>query len=87
MNLKELLELSQWKNFIEIKVIPNSSKTEFLWIMENNVLKFSAKWVPEKWKVNTEIIKYLSLELWIKKNSINIVSWSTSRNKLLRIDL
>lgn len=86
MTLKEIIKLVPWKNFIEIKVVPNSAKTEYISIMDNNVLKIAAKWVPEKWKVNDEIIKYIAKELWVSKNNITIISWGTSRNKLVRID-
>lgn len=87
MNLKEILKLNPWKNFINIKVIPNSPKTEFVWVMADGALKLSAKWLPEKGKVNDEITKMLSKEFGIKRDNINIISWATSRNKLIRIDI
>ncbi len=76
--------LDNW--FLKIKVIPNSQNNDFVWVLGDSVLKFKIKWVPEKWKVNKELQKFLSKELNLSKNSIKIVSWETSRNKLLKID-
>lgn len=71
---------------LKIKVIPNSPKTEFNWEMSDWTLKIKSKWVPEKWKVNIEIIKFLSSYLEIPKENIKIISGETSRQKLLKIE-
>jgi len=73
-------------NIIKIKVVPNSQNNLFLWEMNDWCLKFKIKWVPEKWKVNKEIISFLSKELKIAKNNIKLLSWETSRNKTIKID-
>ncbi len=73
-------------NIVKIKVVPNSQNNLFLWEMDDGCLKFKIKWVPEKWKVNKEIINFLSKELKIAKNNITILSWETSRNKTIKID-
>lgn len=73
-------------NIIKIKVVPNSQNNLFLWEMDDWCLKFKIKWVPEKWKVNKEIINFLSKELKIAKTNIKLLSWETSRNKTIKID-
>lgn len=73
-------------NILKIKVTPNSPKTEFFWEFEDGTLKLKAKWIPENWKVNSEIIKFLSKTLKIKKSNIEIVSWLTSRKKSIKIE-
>lgn len=87
MSFIEKLDLKDWKNFINIRVIPNSPKTEFVEIMENWVFKIRAKWLPEKGIVNSEIIKYFSKELKINKKNIEITSWKTAKNKTIKIIL
>lgn len=71
---------------LSLKVTPNSSKTEIVWEMEDWTLKLKARWVPEKWKVNEEIIKFLSKTLEIEKSKIKIISGETSRQKLFKIE-
>ncbi len=85
--LSDFISLEKWKTFFDIKVIPNSPKTEFVEKMENWVLKIRWKWVPEKGKVNSEIIKYFSKELKIDKKNIEITSWKTSSLKKIKISI
>jgi uncharacterized protein YggU (UPF0235/DUF167 family) len=80
------LEIKEKKAFLSIKVIPNSSKTEVVWVMENWTLKIKVKQIPENWKANEEIIKFLSKELKLEKNKIKIIKWWSSKSKLLKID-
>ncbi len=86
MNLFDYLDKKETHSFLNIKVIPNSSKTEVVWVMDNWVLKIKSRWIPENWKVNLEIIDFISKELKINKKNIKIISWETSRNKLIKID-
>lgn len=71
---------------LTLKVTPNSPKTEIVWEMEDWTLKLKARWVPEKWKVNEEILKFLSKTLEIEKSKIKIISGETSRQKLFKIE-
>lgn len=71
---------------LSLKVTPNSPKTEIVWEMKYWTLKLKARWVPEKWKVNEEIIKFLSKTLEIEKSKIKIISGETSRQKLFKIE-
>lgn len=74
------------KWILSLKVTPNSLKTEIVWEIEDWTLKLKAKWVPEKWKVNEEIVKFLSKTLEIDKSKIKIISGETSRQKLFKIE-
>lgn len=71
---------------LKIKVIPNSWKNEILWEWEDVFLKIKVKWVPENWKVNNELIKFLAKNLKIEKSKIKIISGKKERKKLLKVD-
>lgn len=85
MNLIEFIDKKENIWYLKIKVIPNSDKTEIVWLMDDWVLKIKSRWIPENWKVNLKIIDFISKNLWINKKFIQIVSWETSRNKLIKI--
>jgi len=84
MNLKNYINLKE-DNFLKIKVIPNQPKTEFFSVMDDGVLKIRLRAIPEKWKANKELIKFLSKELNIPKEKISISSWSTGKSKRIKI--
>lgn len=86
MEILEKINLKTGKNFLRLKVIPNSSKTEIVEIMENAVLKIKIKAIPEKWKANAEVINFFSKGLKINKQKINITSGKTSSLKTIKID-
>jgi len=77
------------KNYLRIKVIPNSSNNEIKEIMTDDsgeeTIKIKIKAAPEKGKANTELIKFLSKELDIKRSKISIISGKTDRIKLIKI--
>lgn len=69
---------------IQVKVTPNASKTQIVgW--EGDVLKVRVKGVPEKGRVNEELIEFLAEELEIAKSKIAIISGHTSRLKRIEI--
>ena len=84
MEIKDYIDTNN--AYFKIKVVTNSNKTEFIWIMDNWVLKIRLKSLPEKWKANIELIKFLSGELNINKNAIKIISWHTNHFKIINID-
>lgn len=86
MEILEKIKLKTGKNFLKLKIIPNSSKTEIVEIMENGVLKIRVKAIPEKWKANAEIIKFFSKNLRINKQKIDITSGKTTSLKTIKID-
>ncbi len=85
MNLIEFIDKKENIWYLKIKVIPNSDKTEIVWLMDDWVLKIKSRWVPENGKVNLEIIDFISKNIKINKKFIQIISWETSRNKLIKI--
>lgn len=86
MDLTKYLEKKWDSYFLKLRIIPNSKNTEIFWLMENGILKVKIKSVPEKWKANKELIDLIAKTLKIKKTSIDLVSWLTDKNKLLKID-
>lgn len=86
MNLIDFIDIKEKKWFFKVKVIPNSAKTEIIWIMDDGTIKVKSRWIPEKWKVNIELINFISKELKINKKEVSITSGITSKNKLIKID-
>jgi uncharacterized protein (TIGR00251 family) len=82
------LNISWWNNLatiIQVKVTPNASRNQILgW--EGEVLKVRIKGVPEKGRVNEELIEFLADEWDIPKSRIAILSGHTSRLKRLKIE-
>lgn len=69
---------------LSVKVIPNASKNEILrWEEGRLVIKIQG--VPEKGKVNANLIAFLAKTLGIAKSQIEILSGETSRLKRLNI--
>ena len=85
MNLIEYVKFVDKKAYLNLKITPKFPKNEFFWIREDGALKLRIKWVPEKWLVNKELIKFLSKTLKINKANIKIISWLTSQNKIILI--
>lgn len=85
MNIKEHISMDWSIWFLKIKITPKSQKNEFFSILDNWTLKIRIKAVPENWKANKELISFLSKELGIKKNNIEITSWKTDQLKCIKI--
>jgi uncharacterized protein len=75
--------------YLNVKVIPKSSKTELVDILKdeegNQTLKIKLKAVPEKGKANQELTKYLAKLFEVPKNKVTISSGKTSRTKLIKL--
>ena len=70
---------------LDVKVTPYSSKNEILrW--EENRLVLKIQGVPEKGKVNENLIAFLAHTLKISKSNIHILSGETSLLKKLHIE-
>lgn len=70
---------------LEVKITPNASRNEILrW--EENLLVIKIKGIPEKGKVNENLIDFLAKTLGIAKSQIKIVSGRASRLKKLNIE-
>lgn len=69
---------------LEVKITPNASRNEILrW--EENRLVIKIKGVPEKGKVNENLVAFLAKTLEITKSQIKIAAGQTSRIKKLDI--
>lgn len=86
MEILEKIDLKKWKNFLKLKIIPNSAKTEIVEFMGNGVLKLKVKAIPEKGKANKEIINFFAKSLRINKQKIDITSGKTASLKTIKID-
>ncbi|MDP4007727.1 MAG: DUF167 domain-containing protein [Candidatus Peregrinibacteria bacterium] len=71
--------------YLRIKVLPKSAKNEIVDIMDDETIKIRIKAIPEKGKANQALIKFLSQELDIQKDSIKIISGKTDQVKLIKI--
>ena len=73
------------KEYIRVKVIPNSAKTEIKGEMADGTLKIAVAAPPEKGKANATLLGFLAKELSVSKNNINLISGASSRIKLIKI--
>ena len=74
---------------LSVKVIPKSSKTEWVGTLEGpdgeELLKVKVSAVPEKGKANEELCHYFAKMLGLRKSQVKVVSGLTSQRK--RIEL
>lgn len=69
---------------LNVKVTPNASKNEIVgW--EGDLLRVRIRGVPEKGRVNEELIAFLANYLNIAKSQIEMIGGHTSRLKRLKI--
>lgn len=69
---------------LEVKITPYAAKNEILrWEEDRLVMKVQG--VPEKGKVNENLIDFLAKTLGIAKSQVQIIAGKTSRFKKLRI--
>ncbi len=71
--------------YLKVKATAWSSKNEVFSVLWDDTLKIRIKAPREDWKANRELISFLSKQLWIKKDDIEIISWQTSESKVLKI--
>jgi uncharacterized protein len=70
---------------LNLKVIPNASKTEIIgWLGERLKIKVASP--PEKGKANTAVEILLTTALTVPKGAVRIVSGHTSQKKTVEID-
>lgn len=69
---------------IQVKVTPNASKNQIIGF-EEDVLRVRIRGVPEKGKVNEELIAFFAKTLGIAKSRIEILSGRASRLKRIKI--
>ncbi len=86
MDLNEYIKREWNIGYLDLRIIPNAKKTMIWWLMGDWKLKIRISTIPEDWKANKELILFLSKQLKLKKNQLQIVSWFTFQNKLVKID-
>jgi uncharacterized protein len=77
--------MTQRSLLITVKANPGCGKTEIREKLEDGTLKINIAAPADKGKANAELIKFLAKEFKVPKNSIEIVSGRTSRDKLVKI--
>ena len=70
---------------MQIKVTPNASRNQILGYKEG-ILCVRIRGVPEKGRVNEELIAFLAETLGVAKSQIEILGGHTSRLKRLKIE-
>lgn len=68
---------------VRIKIIPNSSKNEFIW--ENEALKVKITAQPIENKANKALVEFLAKKLKIAKSKIEIIKGELNKEKTLLI--
>ncbi|MFA6091070.1 MAG: DUF167 domain-containing protein [Candidatus Gracilibacteria bacterium] len=76
---------SNEKTYLRIKVTTKQPKTEYLSTLDDGTIKIRLKAVPEKGRANEELIQFLSKELQVHKDTIEVISGVTDTVKLVRI--
>lgn len=71
---------------LEVKVLPNASQNEIVRWEEEGRLVIKVQGVPEKGKVNANLIAFLAKKLKIAKSQITLISGNTSRLKRLHLE-
>ncbi|MCK5786220.1 MAG: DUF167 domain-containing protein [Candidatus Sabulitectum sp.] len=71
---------------LRIKVIPGSSRTEFIAFMDDGSYKIRLKAAPVHGKANAELLRWLSKQFAVGRDTLLIKSGSTSRRKTVRIN-
>ena len=71
--------------YLKIKVIPGAAKTEIRDKMADGTIKIAVAAAPERGRANIELLKFLSVELGVPKNSLALVCGAADRIKLVKI--
>lgn len=85
MKIKEHIRLDWNIGLLKVKVTPWQPKNEFFSVLDDWTLKIRIKTPAEKGKANKELTNFLSKELWVWKDSIDIVAWASDQVKIIKI--
>ncbi|KKQ50014.1 MAG: hypothetical protein US69_C0001G0042 [candidate division TM6 bacterium GW2011_GWF2_38_10] len=69
---------------VEIKVVPNAKK-QAISLEQHGLIKCHLKSQPEKGKANEELISFLSKQLGLAKQQVQIMAGHTSKKKFIKI--
>ena len=67
------------------KIVPGSSSPTRVCGLLDGMLKVKVSAAPEKGKANQCLLKFLAVQLCVKKNAVNIVSGQTSPIKHIQV--
>jgi len=68
-----------------VKVVPRSSKSEVVGVLEDGSLKVKLAAVPEKGKANEELRQVLARTFGVPRSQVEIIAGETSPRKLVRV--
>jgi uncharacterized protein (TIGR00251 family) len=71
---------------IRVKVIPKSSKTEFVGYLPDGTWKVKVAAVPEKGKANRALCEFLAEKLGVAKSKVRVVAGETSQLKRIHVE-
>jgi uncharacterized protein len=71
---------------IRVKVIPKSSRTEFVGLLPDGTWKVKVAAAPEKGKANRALCEFIAERLGVAKTSVRVVSGETSQLKRVHVD-
>lgn len=80
---KKILENTDNGLIVRIKIIPNSSKNEFIW--ENEALKAKITAQPIENKANKALVEFLAKKLKVAKSNIQIIKGELNKEKTILI--
>jgi uncharacterized protein len=80
---KKTFENTEKGLIVRLKIIPNSSRNEFIW--ENEGLKVKITAQPIENKANKALIEFLSKTLKVAKSNIQIIKGELNKEKTLLI--
>ena len=68
-----------------VKVIPKSSKTEFVGCLPDGTWRVKIAAAPDKGKANKELCEFLAERFGVAQSKVEILSGATSRLKRIRV--
>ena len=71
---------------IRVKVIPKSSRTEFVGFLPDGTWKVKVAAAPERGKANRALCDFVAEKLGVAKSRVRIVSGETSHLKRIHVD-
>jgi uncharacterized protein (TIGR00251 family) len=71
--------------FLKVKVLPGAGHNALLGVMPDKTLKIAIAAAPDKGKANQELIKFLAVNLAVRRYQVKIISGVGDRVKLIKV--
>ncbi len=68
-----------------VKVVPRSSKSEVVGVLEDGSLRVKLATIPEKGKANEELRQVLARAFGVLRHQVEIIAGETSPRKVVRV--